>query len=520
MLTFGNVAGEQFDRAQAAAVDLAARMGTDLQSATLMVGKALNAPAKGIAALSRAGIQFTEQQKAQIKAMSAAGDTAGAQKIMLAELEKQFKGSAKAMRDADPSAALTNSWSDFQEVVGEIALRVLPPITDALSRAVDQFNDLSPGMQTAAVAGMAIAAAAGPVLAAFGGLVSLSAPLLASFGTAGGVTVGLTGLAPILGPLALNLGAVALAWQNWEKIGPWIDGVMQRTTSGVADINAKLASIQQAADNFDRRMGTPSKDEFLKSATKLFGDFWTWLNSYDLSVWARNVDAQAVQVWESFKRLHARAQSEFTSMVDGISQQITARLAPIWGKLKAQTVAAGDHFHTLWDRVVGHSYVPDMVDEIGVQMARLQGNMVNVAKSATSATGKAFQDLRAELAPILDRLFPELAAENKFRAELAILEKDMKRLGFTADQTAEAIDRLRAEKRNGLGGAPAAEAVTSGFAERDLGEGGTLDAVNGIKLPALDDARASAEQFRTILGAIGANGQGAFTDIAGAVTTY
>ena len=38
LLTFGNVAGEQFDRAQAAAIDMAAKLKTDLQSATIMVG--------------------------------------------------------------------------------------------------------------------------------------------------------------------------------------------------------------------------------------------------------------------------------------------------------------------------------------------------------------------------------------------------------------------------------------------------------------------------------------------------
>ncbi|OYW85670.1 MAG: hypothetical protein B7Z20_08685, partial [Sphingobium sp. 32-64-5] len=102
LLTFGNVAGEQFDRAQQAAVDLSTRMGTDLQSSALLVGKALNDPIKGMTALGKAGIQFSEDQKAAIKAMVETGNIAGAQNIILGELGKQYNGAAKAAADTDP----------------------------------------------------------------------------------------------------------------------------------------------------------------------------------------------------------------------------------------------------------------------------------------------------------------------------------------------------------------------------------------------------------------------------------
>ncbi|NJM51087.1 MAG: hypothetical protein HC843_09595 [Sphingomonadales bacterium] len=105
LLTFGNVADEQFDRAQQAAVDLATRMGTDLQSATVMIGKALNDPIKGISALRRVGIQLSESQEGLIRSMVATGDTAGAQSIILGELERQFGGAAKAAADTSPLAS-------------------------------------------------------------------------------------------------------------------------------------------------------------------------------------------------------------------------------------------------------------------------------------------------------------------------------------------------------------------------------------------------------------------------------
>lgn len=53
LLTFGNVAGEVFDRAQQAAIDMAQRLGSDPQAAAVMLGKALNDPIRGITALTR-----------------------------------------------------------------------------------------------------------------------------------------------------------------------------------------------------------------------------------------------------------------------------------------------------------------------------------------------------------------------------------------------------------------------------------------------------------------------------------
>ena len=73
LLTFRELAktaaavGGNFDRATSAAVDLAAAgFGSAEQNAT-QLGKALNNPIKGITALARAGVTFTEQEKDKIR---------------------------------------------------------------------------------------------------------------------------------------------------------------------------------------------------------------------------------------------------------------------------------------------------------------------------------------------------------------------------------------------------------------------------------------------------------------------
>jgi phage-related minor tail protein len=97
--------GAAFDRAQQAAINLSTRMGQDLQASAIQIGKALNDPIKGITSLTRVGIQFTDQQKEQIKAMVEAGNVAGAQKVILGELERQFGGAAQAAQDATRSTS-------------------------------------------------------------------------------------------------------------------------------------------------------------------------------------------------------------------------------------------------------------------------------------------------------------------------------------------------------------------------------------------------------------------------------
>lgn len=102
LLTFTKVRNEVgkgndiFDQATMAAANVSAALGKDMPAAAMLVGKALNDPIKGMTAMGKAGIQFTQAQKDTIKALVASGDTMGAQKIILGELETQFGGSAEA----------------------------------------------------------------------------------------------------------------------------------------------------------------------------------------------------------------------------------------------------------------------------------------------------------------------------------------------------------------------------------------------------------------------------------------
>lgn len=145
LLTFKNIqnqAGEGndiFDQTAQLMLDVARAMGTSATGEAIRLGKALNDPVKGISALTRVGIQFTEQQKAQIKALAQSGDLMGAQKIILAELQAQFGGSAAAYAQtfAGQVESLNNELNDLSEEIGFMAI-------PAIKSMVAEFRNLIP----------------------------------------------------------------------------------------------------------------------------------------------------------------------------------------------------------------------------------------------------------------------------------------------------------------------------------------------------------------------------------------
>lgn len=130
LLTFTNVTGDIFDETIMRAADMSAVFGTDLAGASMQLGKALNDPIKGLTALSRAGVSFTAEQKEQIKAMVKAGDTAGAQRLILDELARQFGGTAEA--SASASKRIGAYFGELKESLGSAIVPAIEGIAPSL----------------------------------------------------------------------------------------------------------------------------------------------------------------------------------------------------------------------------------------------------------------------------------------------------------------------------------------------------------------------------------------------------
>ena len=126
--------GGAFDRATKAAIDMAAAGFGTAESNATQLGRALQDPIKGVTALNRSGVTFTETQRDQIATMMEANDIAGAQALILAEVERQVGGTAEATATA--SGKMTASFGLMQENIGAALLPIAERIAGSLAEAM------------------------------------------------------------------------------------------------------------------------------------------------------------------------------------------------------------------------------------------------------------------------------------------------------------------------------------------------------------------------------------------------
>lgn len=444
LLTFGNVAGPVFDRAQKAILDLSARLGGDLQSATLMVGKALNDPVKGLSALRRTGIQFTKQQEDQIKAMAAVGDTAGAQAIMLAELEKQFGGAAQAAAEADVWTPLKTALMDLEGAFEPIVRDVLAPAIKWFADLARSIADMSPAAQKFVAIGAVVAAALGPVLIAVGAVVSAVGTLTAAFAGAGFVAAFAAAL-PIIAAVAAGVAVAVGAFMLFkDDVTPVLNTLWNtlKTTLGPA-----LGDLFKAIGAVVGQLATAFKTFFASEAGRALVQFGAAVSTIlgttviqvltalvkivttvvkaigdGFKVLGLLLKGDFVGAWNAYKEGTARAikglmdavgglgtyvVNTIKNMVQGVAVWLTGRLFDVLKNVIGKVKGVSDAFFRLYDAVVGHSYVPDMVIEIGQWMAKLDAGMVKPALTATEATRSAFEKLRDDVSSVMERLMTD-----------------------------------------------------------------------------------------------------------------
>jgi len=136
LLTFKNLAksaktvGGAFDRANKAALDMAAAGFGSAEGNAVQLGKALENPIKGIAALAKSGVTFTEQEKEKIKTLVESNKMLEAQDMVLKAIEAQVGGTAKAT--ADDTKRMQEGFAQFQQSLGLGLLPILEAVTPVL----------------------------------------------------------------------------------------------------------------------------------------------------------------------------------------------------------------------------------------------------------------------------------------------------------------------------------------------------------------------------------------------------
>lgn len=93
--------------------------------------------------------------------------------------------------------------------------------------------------------------------------------------------------------------------------------------------------------------------------------------------------------WKNWDTIGPILQRLYTQVKTWLLEKLTAAFDLV--KSGIQSVA--DKFRWLWDVVVGHSYVPDLVDGVADEFARLDQVMVDPTVKATETTGAAFENM-------------------------------------------------------------------------------------------------------------------------------
>ena len=175
LLTFRDIRNETgkgnkiFDQATRTMLDMSVALGQDTTQSAMQLGKALNDPIKGVTALRRVGVQFTEAQQDQIKALIESGHKLEAQKIILRELNKEFGGSARAAGQTLPGK-LNILRNTLLNLAGSIAATLTPAITKLVDKMVawlSKSKNQKQVLDTVKAAAQAVATAVRLLAAAF-----------------------------------------------------------------------------------------------------------------------------------------------------------------------------------------------------------------------------------------------------------------------------------------------------------------------------------------------------------------
>lgn len=241
LLRFGTVTGPVFDSATQAAIDMSAAMGTDLSTAALTVGKALENPTTGLGALSRAGVTFTDAEKDMIAALVEGGDKAAAQQIILDKLGEKFGGTAEAMAGT-ASGQLKQAFNELGnagESFGAILLPVLTQVAGWASKLAELFANLSPETKQIIVTVLGLAAAIGPLLIAGAKLIQAFQAIKTAF-----LAIQVVMMAnPFLLLIAAVVAVAALIIMNWDRIRDFLLSVWDTIKRGLDTLARFFSSI-------------------------------------------------------------------------------------------------------------------------------------------------------------------------------------------------------------------------------------------------------------------------------------
>lgn len=468
----GSLGAEAMERATRAAFDLEAIGIGAAEQNIVGIGKALNDPIKGMNALSRAGVSFSETQRTAIKQAVEQGDLAKAQSILLEGIESNAKGAAAAgvsnmqrlkVAAADFAEGLAAKALPYVEKFAGWATEQLPKVSDALDAIGDAVGRVIGWFQQAGTDGTSLVDKisagftrakdiVGPALDSIGQTITEDVlPPLRDFLNAAQPIV--SWLADTFGPVVVAafgavVGVIKGAFEIIGGIFKVFAGILTGDWSKVWDGIKQIGSGAMTAIGGIIRLGVAQVGAFFRAGISLLTSIATSIVSGVVSVitglpgrLSALANSAINTMGAAFRGGVAIARSAFTSIVNGIVNVVTG----LPGRLKS----------------IGASIVDGLAD--GIRNAA--GRVLSAARAVVDAIPSAIRKVMGISSP--SKVTRALGANIMgslglgMEDERANVEGQFSRLDLRAPSPASVVPLARAAGgRVGGGGAAAGVNVT------------------------------------------------------------
>jgi phage-related protein len=225
-----NEAGGAFDRATLAALDMAAAGFGTAEGNAVQLGKALENPIKGIAALAKSGVTFTDQEKEKIKTLVESNKLLEAQDMVLAAIEKQVGGTSKA--SASSFDKMKFSLAGISDTFGELVLPAIDKFAVLLA-GVSVFvaeNEKLVAILVLTVGGLALAVlAVNAAMKVFNAVMIVGKVVVAAFN----FVLAANPITLVVLALAALVAAFVIAYKTSETFRNFINGLFSAIKTGV-----------------------------------------------------------------------------------------------------------------------------------------------------------------------------------------------------------------------------------------------------------------------------------------------
>lgn len=366
-----------------------------------------------MAGLVGQGSEALEELTASVRASGGATEEVASRQM------QGFNGAMREMRSALEELALSIADSGILEFV-----------TDLMRGAAQLFRSLAetnPELLRVGTIVAAVAAAMGPLLVILGTLISSIGTIVAVVGP---LIAGFAALSPPVLAVGAAVGALIAVWALFgDEVGEILSSLQQKFTDVLgprlqemfSEIGRVASALWEGPLGEGIRAVIGYLGDLAVAVFDVLGDHFVRIVSGAIELvtgfvrhiqhavdliaalltgdWAGAWEAATAMVQNMFNTLANVAEALVPGVTDsmrrlyeGVRTWLMDRLGGVLDWVGNKVDEVRQFFADLYDAVIGHSYIPDMVNGIAEWMAKLPQVMIEPAQQAATATAEAFEN--------------------------------------------------------------------------------------------------------------------------------